>query len=49
MYPLVYLEMNTDDLTKLAQETPFKITHEAERKLAASLVKFVDVLEETAD
>ena len=44
-----YLEMNTDDLTKLAQESPFKITHEAERKLASSLVKFVDVLEETAD
>lgn len=37
--------MNTDDLTKLAKEHPFKITHEAERKLASSLVKFIDVLE----
>lgn len=41
--------MNTEDLTKLAKEAPFKITHEAERKLASSLVKFMDVLDETAD
>lgn len=37
--------MTTEDLTKLAHEIPFKITHEAERKLASSLVKFIDVVE----
>lgn len=41
--------MTSEQIHKLAQSKPFVITHPDERALAAMLIKFFDVLSDSAD
>ena len=41
--------MTSEQIQALAQKKPFKITHPDERILAGMLIKFFDVIDESAD
>jgi arginyl-tRNA synthetase len=41
--------MTSEEITQIAKTKPFVITHPDERNLAAMLIKFYDVLNESVD